>query len=208
MQTKLFLLFLLCCPLFFAQKKHLPFSGELLFKAQRVIPMDSVQEHMLIYAKDSLLKVINFSSNMGKQELIKHLSKEKSYLLLETTKGKYAIRTNYTKYQDTTLSYSFKKKLGSKRIAGMKAKKLSVTFTDIDKKFTFYYLKNIPAIYGSAYTNFPGLVVEYYIPTDEGMFQYTLTELKRIDPPLTLFMVPTDYKRVSIEEFMEEMSKP
>ena len=208
MQTKLFLLFLLCCHLFFAQKKHLPFSGELLFKAQRVIPMDSIQEHMLIYAKDSLLKVINFSSNMGKQELIKHLSKEKSYLLLETTKGKYAIRTNYSKYQDTTLSYSVKKKLGSKRIAGMKAKKLSVTFTDIDKKFTFYYLKNIPAIYGSAYTNFPGLVVEYYIPTDEGMFQYTLTEFKRIDPPLTLFMVPTDYKRVSIEEFMDEMSKP
>jgi hypothetical protein len=90
----------------------------------------------------------------------------------------------------------------------MKAKKLSVTFTDIDKKFTFYYLKNIPAIYGSAYTSFPGLVVEYYIPTDEGMFKYTLTEFKRIDPPLTLFMVPTDYKRVSIEEFMEEMSKP
>jgi hypothetical protein len=208
MQIKLFLVFLFYFTLFFSQKKQLPFSGELLFKAQRVIPMDSIQEHMLIYAKDSLLKVINFSSNMGKQELIKHLSKEKSYLLLETTKGKYAIRTNYTKYQDTTLSYSFKKKLGSKRIAGMKAKKLSVTFTDIDKKFTFYYLKNIPAIYGSAYTNFPGLVVEYYIPTDEGMFQYTLTEFKRIDPPLTLFMVPTDYKRMSIEEFMEEMSKP
>jgi hypothetical protein len=191
-----------------AQKKHLPFSGELLFKAQRIIPMDSVQEHMLIYAKDSLLNVVNFSSNMGKQELIRHLTKEKSYLLLETTKGKYAIRTNYTKYQDTTLSYSFKKKLGSKRIAGMKAKKLSVTFKDIDKKFSFYYLKNIPAMYGSAYTNFPGLVVEYYIPTDEGMFQYTLTEFKRIDPPLTLFMVPTGYKLVSIEEFMEELSKP
>ena len=130
------------------------------------------------------------------------------FLLLETTKGKYAIRTNYSKYQDTTLSYSFKKKLGSKRIAGMKAKKLIVTFTDIDKKFSFYYFKHIPANYGSAYTNFPGLVVEYYLPTDEGMYQYTLTEFKRIDPPLTLFMVPTDYKRVSIEEFMEEMSKP
>ena len=208
MKLTVFLFSFLCSVTIIAQKKQLPFSGELLFKAQRVIPMDSMQEHMLIYAKDSLLKVINFSSTLGKQELIKHLTKEKSYLLLETTKGKYAIRTNYTKYQDTTLSYSFKKKLGSKRIAGMKAKKLSVTFTDIDKKFTFYYLKNIPAIYGSAYTNFPGLVVEYYIPTDEGMFQYPLTVFKRIDPPLTLFMVPTDYKRVSIEEFMDEMSKP
>jgi hypothetical protein len=208
MKFTVFLFIFLWSVTIIAQKKHLPFSGELLFKAQRIIPMDSVQEHMLIYAKDSLLNVVNFSSNMGKQELIRHLTKEKSYLLLETTKGKYAIRTNYTKYQDTTLSYSFKKKLGSKRIAGMKAKKLSVTFKDIDKKFSFYYLKNIPAMYGSAYTNFPGLVVEYYIPTDEGMFQYTLTEFKRIDPPLTLFMVPTGYKLVSIEEFMEELSKP
>jgi hypothetical protein len=208
MKFTVFLFIFLWSVTIIAQKKHLPFSGELLFKAQRIIPMDSVQEHMLIYAKDSLLNVVNFSSNMGKQELIKHLSKEKSYLLLETTKGKYAIRTNYTKHQDSTLSYSFKKKLGSKRIAGMKAKKLSVTFKDIDKKFSFYYLKNIPAMYGSAYTNFPGLVVEYYIPTDEGMFQYTLTEFKRIDPPLTLFMVPTGYKLVSIEEFMEELSKP
>jgi hypothetical protein len=208
MKITVFLFSFLWSVTIIAQKKHLPFSGELLFKAQRIIPMDSVQEHMLIYAKDSLLNVVNFSSNMGKQELIKHLTKEKSYLLLETTKGKYAIRTNYTKYQDTTLSYSFKKKLGSKRIVGMKAKKLSVTFKDIDKKFSFYYLKNIPAMYGSAYTNFPGLVVEYYIPTDEGMFQYTLTEFKRIDPPLTLFMVPTGYKLVSIEEFMEELSKP
>jgi hypothetical protein len=141
MKLTVFLFSFLCSATIIAQKKHLPFSGELLFKAQRVIPMDSMQEHMLIYAKDSLLKVINFSSTLGKQELIKHLTKEKSYLLLETTKGKYAIRTNYTKYQDTTLSYSFKKKLGSKRIAGMKAKKLSVTFTDIDKKFTFYYYK-------------------------------------------------------------------
>jgi hypothetical protein len=208
MKFSVFLFSFLWSVTIIAQKKHLPFSGELLFKAQRIIPMDSVQEHMLIYAKDSLLNVVNFSSNMGKQELIKHLTKEKSYLLLETTKGKYAIRTNYTKHQDSTLSYSFKKKLGSKRIAGMKAKKLSVTFKDIDKKFFFYYLKNIPAMYGSAYTNFPGLVVEYYIPTDQGMFQYTLTEFKRIDPPLTLFMVPTGYKLVSIEEFMEELSKP
>ena len=97
MKFTVFLFSFLCTAAIIAQKKHLPYSGELLFKAQRVIPMDSAQESMLIYAKDSLLKVINFSSNMGKQELIKHLSKEKSYLLLETTKGKYAIRTNYTK---------------------------------------------------------------------------------------------------------------
>ena len=205
------ILVLLSCFLFsisFCQKKQAPFSGEMLFSAQRVIPKDSAQEHMLIYAKDSLLKIVNFSSQMGKQELIKHLTKQKSYLLLETTKGNYAIRTSYAKYQDSSLTYTYKKRFGSKRIAGFKAKKIQVTFKDIDKPFTFYYLKGIPARYGSAYTDFPGLAVEYYIPTDEGMFQYTLTELKRTDPPLTLFMVPEKFKRLSLEEFMEEMAKP
>ena len=203
-----FTAFLFCISCFYSQKKQPVFSGEMLFSSQRVIPMDSSKEHMLIYAKDSLLKIVNFSSQMGKQELIKHLTKQKSYLLLETTKGDYAIRTNYAKYQDTSLAYTYKKRCGSKRIAGIKAKKILVTFMDIDKTFTFFYAKGIPARYGSAYTDFPGLVVEYYIPTDEGMYQYILTELKKIDPPLTLFMVPEKYKRLSLEEFMEEMAKP
>ena len=190
------------------QKPLKPFSGELLFTAQRVIPMDSAQESMLIYAKDSLLKVINFSSEMGKQELIKHLSKEKSYLLLETTKGNFAIRTNYNKYEDTTLTYTYKKKLGSKKICNKKAKKIIVRFKEIDKDFTFYYYKNIPAIYGSAYTSFPGLVAEYYLPSDYGLVKYTLQEIRPIDPPLNLFMIPEKYKRVSLDEFLEEMSKP
>jgi hypothetical protein len=64
MQTKLFLLFLFCCSLIFAQKKQSPFNGELLFTAKRIIPADSAKENVLIYAKDSLLKVINFSSHM------------------------------------------------------------------------------------------------------------------------------------------------
>jgi len=208
MQTKLFLLFLFCCSLFFAQKKQTPFNGELLFTAKRIIPADSAKENVLIYAKDSLLKVINFSSHMGKQELIKHLTKEKSYLLLETTKGKFAIKTDYSKAQDTSLQYAFTKKMGSKKINGKKAKKLEVKFNDIDKKFTFYYYKDIDAKYGSAYTSFPGLVVQYVIPTDHGVYEYVLTELKQTTPPLSLFMIPEGYKRVTLEEFMDEMTKP
>jgi len=208
MKFTVFLFSFLWSVILIAQKKQQPFSGELLFIAQRVIPMDSAQESMLIYAKDSLLKIINFSSQMGKQELIKHLSKEKSYLLLETTKGNFAIRTNYNKYEDTTLTYTYKKKLGSKKICNKKAKKIIVRFKEIDKDFTFYYYKNIPAIYGSAYTSFPGLVAEYYLPSDYGLVKYTLQEIRPIDPPLTLFMIPEKYKRVSLDEFLEEMSKP
>jgi len=193
---------------FFAQKNQKPFSGELLFSAVRVIPKDSVKESVLLYAKDSLVKVITFSTHMGKQELIKHLGVERSYLLLETSKGKFAVKTDFSKFQDTTLHYTFKKKRGSKKICGIKAKKLLVTFKDIDKTFEFYYFKKIAAQYGSAFTSFPGLVVEYYLPTTQGVYHYTLSEFKAKDPPLSLFMVPEGFKRVTLDEFMEDMTRP
>lgn len=193
---------------FFTQKNQKPFSGELLFSAVRVIPKDSVKESVLLYAKDSLVKVITFSTHMGKQELIKHLGVERSYLLLETSKGKFAVKTDFSKFQDTTLQYAFKKKRGSKKICGKKAKKLLVTFKDIDKTFEFYYFKKIAAKYGSAFTSFPGLVVEYYLPTTQGVYHYTLSEFKAKDPPLSLFMVPEGFKRVTLDEFMEDMTRP
>jgi hypothetical protein len=190
-----------------AQRKK-PFSGELLFSAEKVYPKDSVQENILIYAKDSLTKIITFSSQLGKQELIKHLGVQRSYLLLETSKGKFAVKTDIAQSSDTTQLYTFKKARGSKKILGKKAKKLTVTFTDIDKKFTFYYFKKVSAAYGSAYTDFPGLVVEYFLPTDRGMYRYVLTDLKIKDPPLQIFTIPEGFKRVSLDAFMEEMTRP
>lgn len=201
-------LFLLLPFSFFTQKNNLPFSGELLFKVECVAPADTNRESMLIYAKDSLLKVVNFSSKMGQQELIKHISRQKSYLLLSTTKGNYAIRTEYTKNLDTAMHYTYKKVLGYKKISGLKAKKLKVNFLGINKTFDFYYFKKIPAKYGSAFTEFPGLVAEYFLPTDQGLFKYSLTSLKVMDPPLSLFIIPEKYKKVSLEQFLEEIATP
>lgn len=205
-----YLLFSLCliATAHFAAQKHKPFSGELLFSAIRVIPQDSTRESTLIYAKDSLTKIITFASNIGKQELIKHLGVQRSYLLLETNKGKFAVKSDFNKFNDSSFQYKYKKVPGSKKILGKKAKKLIVTFQDIDKEFTFYYFKKIPACYGSAFTSFPGLVVDYFLPTDQGVYHYTLTELKKTDPPLTLFMVPDGYTRLTLDAFMEIMTAP
>jgi len=43
-----------------AQKKTV-FSGELVYNIERINPKDSIPSKMLVYAKDSLLKIINFS---------------------------------------------------------------------------------------------------------------------------------------------------
>jgi len=191
----------------FSQKNKAAFSGELLYNIEKLSPADSTPSKMLIYAKDSLLKVINFSSILGRQEMIKHLRLERSYVLVTTTKGKFAIKNKANSTADT-LSYSYKKKFGSKRIAGIRAKRLEVSMKGVDKKFIFYYTPKINAKYGAAYQNLPGLVLEYFVATDKGLFKYIIEDISFNEPPLSLFMIPDDFKKVSLEEFVEAVSNP
>jgi hypothetical protein len=188
-------------------QKQLPFSGELTFKIERVDVKDSSKSIQLIYAKDSLIKVVNFNSDKGKQELIKHLSYNKSYLLIESPLQNFAIKTNEHLVKDSISNYTFKSQFGSKKIAGMRAKKVKVKLASVKNELTFLYLKKIPAKYANIYTDFPGLPVLFYVSTPDGLFRYTLQELKSSNPPLELFMIPKDYKKVTFEEFAEEFSK-
>jgi hypothetical protein len=188
-------------------QKQLPFSGELTFKIERVDVKDSSKSIQLIYAKDSLIKVVNFNSDKGKQELIKHLSYNKSYLLIESPLQNFAIKTNEHLVKDSISNYTFKSQFGSKKIAGMRAKKVKVKLASVKNELTFLYLKKIPAKYANIYTDFPGLPVLFYVSTPDGLFRYTLQELKSSNPPLELFMIPKDYKKVTFEEFAEEFTK-
>lgn len=189
----------------FGQQK--PFSGEITYKIERVDVKDSSKAIELIYARDSIIKVVNFSSDMGKQELIKHLRLNKSYLLIETPLQNFAVRTNEHLHVDTTVYYTFKKKFGTKKIAGIRVNKLSVKHKSLQNELTFYYAKKIPAKYANTYSDLPGLPVLFYIPTEKGLFRYTLSEIKFNTPPLQLFLIPGDYKKVSFDEFTDEFTK-
>ena len=190
----------------FSQKNKAAFSGELLYNIEKLSPADSTPSKMLIYAKDSLLKVINFSSILGKQEMIKHLRLNRSYVLVSTTRGNFAIKNDLNTDKDTVETYTFKKKFGRTKIAGIRAKRILVTLRGIEKKFIFYYHPKINAKYGSAYQNLPGLLLEYYVVNENGLIKYTLENIKHSDVPLGIFMIPTDYKKVSLEEFIQEVS--
>lgn len=202
----LFLFTFLLFSLVAISQKTRVFNGELLYEIERVSPKDSIPGKMLIYAKDSLLRVVNFSSSIGKQEVIKHLRLNRSYVLVTTTKGDFAIKTDQNINKDTLESYTFKKKFGTKRIAGIKAKRVSVSLKGVENKFTFYYSPKIDAKYSGAYHKLPGLALEYYVATENGLFKYTLRSIQYTEPPLGLFMIPENYKKVSIEEFMKEVS--
>ena len=163
-------------------QKQTPFYGELVYSIERVDKKDSVQAEMIIYARDSLLRVVNFSSESGKQELIKNLRLGKSYLLFETPKQKFAIRTN-------------------------EHLKIKVKQREIKNELSFYIYKKIAAKYANAFINLPGLPVIYYIPTDHGLYKYVLKSIKQTEPPLQLFTFGKDYKIVTFEEFSEEFSR-
>ena len=190
----------------FSQKNDV-FSGELTYEIERVDKKDTNRAFMIIYAKDSLLKVVNFNSNSGKQQLIKHLRLNRSYILLETPKQNFAVRTNEHLVIDSIENYTFKKQMGMRKIAGIPVKKLLVHHKEISEAVTFYYTKSISAKYANVYKNLPGLPLLFYIPTKDGLFKYTLKELKNNNPPLELFMIPKEFKIVSFEDFSNEFLK-
>ena len=190
----------------FSQKNDV-FSGELTYEIERVDKKDTNRTFIIIYAKDSLLKVVNFNSNSGKQQLIKHLRLNRSYILLETPKQNFAVRTNEHLVIDSIENYTFKKQMGMRKIAGIPVKKLLVHHKEISEAVTFYYTKSISAKYANVYKNLPGLPLLFYIPTKDGLFKYTLKELKNNNPPLELFMIPKGYKIVSFEDFSNEFLK-
>jgi GLPGLI family protein len=190
----------------FSQNKG-SFSGQLTYEIERVDKKDTNRTFMIIYAKDSLLKVVNFNSNSGKQQLIKHLRLNRSYILLETPKQNFAVRTNEHLVIDSIENYTFKKQMGMRKIAGIPVKKLLVNHKEISEAVTFYYTKSISAKYANVYKNLPGLPLLFYIPTKDGLFKYTLKELKKNNPPLELFMIPIGYKIVSFDDFSNEFLK-
>ena len=68
------------------------FNGTLTYRIERVDVNDSSEAKMMIFARDSLLKIVNFSTEFGRQESISHLGYQKKYILIELEEGKFAIQ--------------------------------------------------------------------------------------------------------------------
>lgn len=203
------LLAFLCIWSWTVAQEFKPFTGKMTYTIQmadtslrELIPTSK----MTVYTNDTLIRIENETDQIGKQILIKHLTLNKSYLLLETPLGKFAIQTDHA--NDTLPSrYSFQKKSFKRKIAGIRANRLMVSHADMNAPREFLYLKKYSPKYLNNFNNFPGLPVHYYIVSIDGIYEYTLSSMEHMLPEKDLFGIPSDFKRISYNEFVDLMTK-
>lgn len=206
-------LFFLCFSFPCFAQNYEPFQGKLVYSIemadtamQKFIPTRT----MVIYTNDTIVRIENETSQLGKQVVIKHTLLNKSILLLQNGNNKYAIQTDLSKNQTqksdtTTPSYSYKKKIGKRKILELKANRLLMISKSQKNSLEILYLKNYSPKYIDAYNDVPGLPVRYFLNTDDGVVVYTLIYIEKTSVNRDLFGIPSDYKKVSFDQFLDEV---
>lgn len=182
-----------------------PFSGVLKYKASVMVPDSNKiwkSWNVTLYTNDTVVRVETETEQFGVQVYIRNMTLNKAYLLLELDGNKYAIHTDLSKKTDSLpKSYTVTKKIGSKKIAGLKTRKYLVKDDNTDGYYC-YFSKKLSNKYLQVYPEVSGLAVDYYIPSQDGLIHYELIEKKDQQVDRDLFGIPSDYKRISFEEFM------
>lgn len=205
---KYFILFITA--LFIAGSCTLPkptytdFEGRLVYTIEsdmNIPDMEDSINYQVIYAKDSMLRIDNFTP-IGKQVYIQHIPKNRAYILMDLGMQKVAIQT----IPDTTLtndSYVFTPQAGKQTIAGLKCNKIKVKDLELDTTLTMYYYPEISPKYSTAMRGMPGLPVEYSLFSSDTWFTYRLQTIEETELNIDLFGIPSDHQIITLDQFIE-----
>ena len=201
-------LFLILCTLSFSltfAQKNEPFQGTFNYRIDFQVHPDSLAipySKMVVYTNDTLVRVDTETAQLGEQLLITHLELRKYYLLLQLDSKKYAIQGHLPK--DTTVSaYHFKRKMGSKKIAGIKAKKVLVSASYFPKPMIMWYAPDISSKYLNVLSGIKGLPLDYYVKMEDGYLHYVLETAEIAPVNRELFGISSDYQKVTFDQFIE-----
>ncbi len=184
------------------------FEGKLVYKITSPLDNPSKQDstnYQVVYAMDSMLR-IDSHSPIGGQTYIKHIPKNKAYILMDLPTRKVAIQTK-PDTASTDSKYSFENKWGHDKIAGRKAQRAKVTDHDQDTTFVVNYLAEVPAKYSNALKGIPGLPVKYSIFSNGVWIEYRLIEIEEKPIDRDRFGIPSDHEIISLDEFIELLQK-
>lgn len=192
-------------------QKQEPFIGMLEYKISiRDTSLSSIipDNSMFLYTNDTISRMENFTAQLGKQVVIRHMGLKKSYMLIDTDKGNFAIKVDESD-KDTIVresKYKIKKKWFKRKILGRKAKRLEVSHPSFEEPIEFLYFKKLSNKYLNNFEQSPGLLARYSVATVDGIYDYELVKFTEYTPKKDLFGIPSDYKKVTIDEFMDEMT--
>lgn len=195
-------LFLFSCGI--QKESKAPFEGKLVYSVSSALnnPDDSDSvNYQIVYAKDSLVRIESFTP-IGKQIYIKHIPKNRAYILMDLEFKKVAVQT----IPDTLKSegkYTFEAKMGSETFAEQKTKKIKVTLNDQDTTMVMNYLPNISPKYTDAIEGIPGLPAKYSVFSNDLWVSYELISFEEREVSRDLFGIPSDHEIMSLDEFME-----
>jgi hypothetical protein len=116
----------------------------------------------------------------------------------------YAIQTDHNDDNEVKYPYSYTSKWGKHKIQGMKAKRLMVSHENFKEPLEFWYFPKFSPKYINTLENFPGLPLLYYISSVDGTYVYRLISIESYTPNHDLFGIPSDYKRVTFDDFLNE----
>jgi hypothetical protein len=157
---------------------------------------------MRVYTNDTLVRTENESPLFGKQILIKNLNLKKQYLLLNINDKKYAIQQNIP--LDTLPSkYKFEIKSKFKKFGNKKSQLAITTLRNYPTTFKTYYAVDLNPIYLDILKGLKGLPTQYFIPSVNGIFKYTLIEIEETPLPSSTFLFSKDYTKISFDEFIK-----
>lgn len=162
-----------------------------------------------VHTNDTLVRVETETGQFGVQVYIRHMELNKAYLLLEYDGKKYAIQTDLNKRpKNDTLepAYTLERKWGRKTIAGIKCRRYFVQDKDQPEGYYCWFARKIPNKYLEVYPEAPGLAVDYYLPSQDGLIHYELIRFTPQPVDRDLFGIPSDYQRISFDEFVNAVS--
>lgn len=198
-------LFLTACLQAFAQSYS--FSGELVYRTetQSSPGKPNTQELIRYLVRNEWMRVETMTP-MGMQVFIRNFETGQGILLINFDGKNYALEQEMMK--QSTLTYSFKKGKHKTKLAGIKARQGIISADHLTEDVHVFYTKNIPGYFIDIYNHLiPGLPVQYtLIVKGEAVF-YELVEMNRNTPPESAFEIPEDFTRITMNEFIELMTK-
>jgi hypothetical protein len=199
-----------CCFFLFVHKSYAQLNGMLVYNVE-LVSADTVslqnKWQVVIYTNDTMVRVETQGGPFGKQVYIRHMVLNKAYLLLAMDGQKFAIRTDLSTNNDTIKNYTTKKLFGTKKIQGIKCCKYNITDNGAPTGYVCYFAKKIPNKYLEVYNDISGLALDYYLPSQNGLIHYEMVQYEQQVLDKNMFGIPSDYKKVTFEEFMSSINK-